>query len=280
MKKIAISIAAFATLLATPVLAADMATKAPPVAPSVPTAAPWTGYYLGGNIGYAWGDDPTTTTGRFLLGAGGPLQPGSGTVRPDGGFLGIGSGYNLQLAPTWVASFETDFQYGRIKGTTQCIVACGTALPPVGSGYIQFTTTDRLDSFGTVRGRFGYLWNGSTLLYGTGGLAYGEVERIGLIVGRGPTGNGGPFGPFAGNYDDSSTRVGWTAGGGIETRLMQWSPNFAGWTAKVEYLYIDLGQVNDVLNMAYFSGNPGAYRNITSKIHENIIRFGMNYQFH
>jgi outer membrane immunogenic protein len=256
-------------------VAADMATK---VAPAPPVAAPftWTGYYLGGNIGYGWGDDPTSTTGRYLLGAGGVLQTGSATEHLDGGFTGIQSGYNWQFAPTWVAGIESDFQYGRIKGTINCLVSCGGALPPVGTGYTQFTVTDRLDAFGTVRGRLGYAM-GTTLFYGTGGFAYGEVERTGLITGRGPTGNGGAFGPLAGNYDDSTTKTGWTVGGGIESKLPgMWS----AWTAKVEYLYIDLGHVQDTLNEVYFSGNPGAYRLINTSVRENIVRFGMNYEFH
>jgi outer membrane immunogenic protein len=255
-----------------PAMAADMAVKTAPLA-----AAPftWTGYYIGGNVGYGWGNDPTSTTGRYLGFGGGALSSGGATQHLDGAFTGLQSGYNWQFAPTWVAGIESDFQYGKIKGTISCLLTCGGALPPVGTGYTQFTVTDALDSFGTVRARLGYAM-GSTLFYGTGGFAYGDIERTGLITGRGPSGNGAPFGPLAGNYDDSTTKGGWTVGGGVETKLPgMWS----AWSAKAEYLHIDLGHVSDILNENYFSGAPGAFRNITTSVRENIVRVGLNYQF-
>ena len=71
----------------------------------------------------------------------------------------------------------------------------------------------------TVRGRAGWAWD-RVLFYGTGGAAFGNVQAGGI---------GGPF--------DSATQTGWTAGAGVEWAFL---PN---WTAKVEYLYVDLGNL-------------------------------------
>lgn len=281
MKKIGVGIAAVATLVAMPAMAADLMTKAP--APSMTPSAPvatWTGYYIGGNIGYAWGNDPKTTTGIELL-TGAAIDAGSATLHPNGGFSGLQSGYNWQIAPTWLVGFESDFQYGRIKGNAGCLVTCGTSpLFPFVTNQ-SFNVTDRLNWFGTVRGRVGYV-AGPTLIYATGGLAYGQVEREANVTGYANLFGGFPGG-FSGQYDNTTTKVGWTIGGGLEAKLSSWMPgwfgSWTGWSAKAEYLYVDLGHFNDTLAENYASGFPGAVRNVSGSIHENIFRVGLNYQF-
>jgi outer membrane immunogenic protein len=200
MRKAALSIAAVMTLIATQAMAADMAAKARPPAPA-PVAAPptWTGFYLGGNIGYAWGSDSKTTTGVELLG-GTALDPGTATLHPNGGFSGIQSGYNWQFAPTWLVGYESDFQYGRIKGSASCLVHCGVSNSFPFIIYQNFNVTDRLNWFGTVRGRLGYV-AGPALLYVTGGLAYGQVEREANLAGTNFI-----FGGFSGTYDNTTTK--------------------------------------------------------------------------
>jgi outer membrane immunogenic protein len=96
--------------------------------------------------------------------------------------------------------------------------------------------------FGTVRGRVGYAVN-NVLFYGTGGLAFGEL--------RGET-----FG-----LSESHTGVGWTAGVGAEFGFAQ------HWTAKVEYLYVDLGSDRFTI-----TGLNNGYQS-------NILRAGVNYHF-
>jgi outer membrane immunogenic protein len=96
--------------------------------------------------------------------------------------------------------------------------------------------------FGTLRARAGYALN-NLLFYGTFGLAYGEIK-----------------GEFFG-LDESKTHVGWTAGLGMEVGL---TPN---WSAKVEYLYMDLS------NRAY------SITGVTNGFESNMLRFGVNYHF-
>ena len=97
--------------------------------------------------------------------------------------------------------------------------------------------------FGTVRGRGGYAFN-NIFFYGTAGLAFGEL--------RGQT--------FFG-LTESHTNVGWTAGVGAEFGLTQ------NWSAKVEYLYVDLDNSNFVV-----TGASNGYRFGT-------LRAGVNYHF-
>lgn len=96
--------------------------------------------------------------------------------------------------------------------------------------------------FGTVRGRVGYAIN-NVLFYGTAGLAFGELE-------------GSTYG-----LSESHTTAGWTVGAGAEFGLTQ------NWTAKIEYLYVDLST-----NRFSITGMPNGYQS-------NFVRFGVNYHF-
>jgi outer membrane immunogenic protein len=139
----------------------------------------------------------------------------------------------------------------------------------------------KIEWFGTVRGRFGYA-AGPVLVYATGGLAYGEVNRYGNVVGQTTTVFTGTavFNTFAGSYSASSTRAGWTLGGGVEGQLS------GNWSVKAEYLYIDLGSTTDTFSTFYtgggfggpFTGQAGV-RTVTSSFRENIFRAGLNYKW-
>lgn len=96
--------------------------------------------------------------------------------------------------------------------------------------------------FGTLRARGGYAWN-NILVYGTAGFAYGGVTAD------------------RGGLNESKTETGWTAGLGMEVGF---APN---WSAKVEYLYMDLGNRNYTL-----TGTDNG-------LQTNLIRFGINYHF-
>jgi outer membrane immunogenic protein len=96
--------------------------------------------------------------------------------------------------------------------------------------------------FGTLRGRAGYAFS-NILFYGTAGLAFGEL--------RGET-----FG-----LSESHTNAGWTAGVGAEFGLAQ------NWSAKIEYLYVDLANSNFSI-----TGASNGYRFGT-------VRAGVNYHF-
>jgi outer membrane immunogenic protein len=109
MKNVLGTVLAIATLITTPVWGADMATKARATAAApVPTWS-WTGFYVGGNLGYGWGRVNTDTT---LIDFNGPgiFPPNSNSDQLSGIVGGGQIGYNWQFSPSWVAGFEADWQ--------------------------------------------------------------------------------------------------------------------------------------------------------------------------
>jgi outer membrane immunogenic protein len=164
----------------------------------------WAGPYLGGNIGYGWGEvsnNPTSPSGVL----------GGGQI-----------GYNWQSAQ-FVVGIEADMQASG---------ADDTILP------FRFAN----NWFGTVRGRAGFTVN-NLLLYGTGGLAFGDLR--GEIIG----------------LSETHTTAGWTVGAGAEIGL---APN---WSAKLEYLFVDLADHNFSI-----TGQPNGLSFST-------VRAGVNYHF-
>ena len=137
----------------------------------------WTGLYAGLNIGYEWGKVTNSSVDPSGVAGGGQL------------------GYNWQTGQ-FVFGAETDIQ---ISGADDTFAPWKFSNP----------------WFGTLRGRVGYAVN-NVLLYGTAGLAYGNLKAE------------------VGGLDENKTLVGWTAGLGMEVGF---TPN---WSAKVDYLYMDL----------------------------------------
>jgi outer membrane immunogenic protein len=293
VKRIVLACAAFSVMSMASASAADMPLKAPP--PIVAPVYNWNGWYVGVNAGV--GDGSETASETAISGAGFPLL-GAGTVLyggtnaypldPTGAFGGAQVGYNWQTATNVVLGIEADFQGGNIKASKNCVNACNTFLNTVpGNLLLSFfpvtftgdSFSQRIDWFGTVRGRAGYT-TGPALLYVTGGLAYGEVERRGSVAGSTSLLGIIPLNSFAGSYDVTSTRVGWTVGAGLETKVPT-----TNWSIKFEYLYVDLGTNNDVFNTIYApggnapAGSVAATRTDTSSNRENIFRVGLNYGF-
>jgi len=286
--------AAIGMLLAPRAFAADLAvphiyTKAPPVA--VDPGYNWSGLYAGFNIGYGWGR--SATTADFIdSGGGGLLSSSAGTFDLNGVTGGAQIGYNWQRE-MFVAGFEADFQGSGQKGRLDALCAGAPAglqdgvCTPGHRGDntfdpalpVAFNLTQKLDWFGTVRGRLGVAVTPSVLFYGTGGLAYGRVSTSGSVSATNVSGSPGSsdnltFTPVAANFSNSTTKVGWSAGAGIEGAFAD------NWSARLEYLYVDLGTVSGSLTtpVIALSGAPlvVGYR---SHITDNILRFGVNYRF-
>jgi outer membrane immunogenic protein len=152
---------------------------------------------------------------------------------PGGGMIGVTAGYNWQgMGSPYVFGIEGDVDWTNFKDSTAC-------------GALNCETKNNW--MGTVRGRVGYSWD-RWLPYVTGGIAFGDIEanRTG----------------FAGSSD---TNVGWTVGVGLEGVI-------AGrWTAKIEYLYADLGDTT------CSAAACGTATNVDFQT--NIVRAGLNYRF-
>ncbi|TCT04353.1 outer membrane protein [Aquabacter spiritensis] len=203
MKKILLSGAALLALAA-PAAAADLARY--PVKAAAPVAVPvfsWTGFYIGGNVGWAWLNNELSVSPAF------GIPPTSISIGDANGFTGgLQAGYNWQFVNNVVLGIEADVQWADLGSSSVVIVPAG----PFAAG----VSSASLDVYGTVRARLGYVFD-RVLPYVTGGLAWGTTD-YGSIYG----------------VDTSKTNWGWTVGGGVEYAITN------NWTAKIEYQYIDL----------------------------------------
>jgi outer membrane immunogenic protein len=160
-------------------------------------------------------------------------QDSTGNFNVNGPMVGGTVGSNLQFG-SFVFGLEGDFDWSNMKGsvTANCPSTCETSNTWLG----------------TARGRIGYAFD-RFLPYVTAGGAFGDAK--GSLLGVG---------------DFKQTKVGWTGGAGVEYAFID------NWSAKVEYLYVDLGTVT--CDATCSGGNP-----ITATFKSNIVRAGLNYKF-
>ena len=244
MKKFLLT-SALAVLSVGSAYAADLARPAYTPPPPVYT---WTGLYWGVNIGYSWGQSKNDLTLQVAPGVFGTASASRDVNGVIGGFQ---SGYNYQFGQ-WVWGFETDFQASGQKGSE--------VLQITNTNPAAFLSTDhKLKWFGTSRSRLGVLWTPNTLLYGTFGVAYGQVQED-AIISRGVQSASLTF---------KDWKAGWTAGAGIETTLGN------GWTAKLEYLYVDLGRTESTIATPGLGTLAATSRRFT----DDIVRVGFNYKW-
>jgi outer membrane immunogenic protein len=205
MKKriLAISVAT-ATATAGAAVAADLPRGPAPYYYPPPAVYNWTGFYAGLNLGYEWG------------------KVTNSSINPSGIAGGGQIGYNWQIGQ-FVFGAEADIQASAADDT-----------------FAPYKFSNPW--FGTVRGRAGYAIN-NVLLYGTLGLAYGNLDAQ------------------LGSLEENKTLVGWTGGLGMEVGF---TPN---WSAKVEYLYMDLG------SRAY------TITGVDNGLQASYLRLGVNYHF-
>ena len=156
---------------------------------------------------------------------------GIGDTHVSGGLVGVTAGYNWQSGQ-WVFGLEGDIDWSNIKGSFTN-VACPTGCETKNTW------------LGTARGRIGYAFD-RVLPYITGGAAFGDIKATQAGVGS-----------------VSDTNVGWTVGAGIEAAVA------ANWTAKIEYLYVDLGDVSCTTCI------PTS--NVDFRSH--VVRAGLNFRF-
>jgi len=249
---------ATAIVAVTPIcaLAADMSapyTKAPLRGV---VADPWNGFYAGVNLGYGSTSGPVTNNTFDATPGAGPIAFSTANIAAAGVIGGGQVGYNFRLSPNWLAGLEADFQ-----GSSQKV----TSLITQANGDFQSVIV-KPDYFGTVRGRLGYITPGSTLLYATGGLAYGDVK---MSIAHNLSNYSGGVTVNAASF--SQVKTGWAAGGGFET------PLWGSWTAKAEYLYTSLGKVSGSIPIV--NGAPFGTQTGVAAVRDNIVRGGVNYHF-
>jgi outer membrane immunogenic protein len=163
----------------------------------------------------------------------------SAPFNTSGGLLGGQLGYNRQLGAA-VLGIETDIDWMNVNGSTAGI---GGVCAADGGGFCQ----TQQSWIGTTRARAGHAF-GRVLPYVTGGVAYGNIQAVQ------PSGT------------TSSINAGWTVGGGVELGIDR------NWSAKAEYLHIDLGT-------ASFVGFALGTSTLNVKATNDLVRAGINYHW-
>lgn len=236
--------------------AADMPVKAPPLAPA-PAAFDWSGFYVGGHVGYGVSHVETDSFNDA-----GVLQDTTHSDR-KGPYGGGQVGFNVMVAPHFLIGIEADIAAADLRGSFTPCTATGCAHSEI-----------KIDEIGTLRGRVGYAWD-KALLYATGGLLWDHSSTsrtVVCVVAGGGTCPGGPSpSPLTGmTATASGSQAGWTVGAGIEWAL---APR---WTVKLEYLHYEIDNVVRDFN---YPGFPNAFRHNISDSRGDTVRIGANYLF-
>jgi len=251
------SVGAIAIAIAGSAVAADLPYRGPPPVylPPAPIFT-WSGLYIGGQIGYAWGrDDADFTT----------LDPDrlffTADTSPQGVIGGAHLGYNLQI-PGWSLFSSSGIVIG-LEGTVDGTSSNKSVFLSGEPGFLHATHPDltvvnRAEVQGSLRGRLGLAFD-RVLIYGTGGAAFAGVKND-YTLGD----------PFFLSDSISKTRTGWTAGGGLEYAVTN------NWSIRAEYRYSDFGRFNDfAFGGLGLASEPIARHHLT----ENQVQAGFSYKF-
>jgi outer membrane immunogenic protein len=262
--------AAMSAFVVTGAVAADMPVyKAAPPPVVVPPPLTWAGFYVGVNGGAVWNKVKGTNTDYIescdILDCYLSSFSNSHSKTKVGGTFGGQIGYNWQGGP-WVYGVEADLNWASAK-----VSATRSLYDPFFDQGVSGSVSSELTWLGTIRGRLGYAW-GPTMVYGTGGVAFGGVKNsISATAFDNIYGIG-----VSASQSKTSTKTGWTLGGGIEHMF---SPH---WTVKAEALYVDLGNTTLAGVNGGFCGPVSCISGSsqTKVSHTAVIaRVGVNYKF-
>jgi outer membrane immunogenic protein len=251
--------------------AADLPTRKEAPAPVfVPPPFTWTGFYVGVNAGGIWSMGNRTTS-LFVPAAASwiatyyPTNLGNSNT----GFIGGGqAGYNWQTG-AFVLGAETDFQGTTLSKTFNFTSIPFAATTPFPGDILTVNAKANLGWIGTTRARLGFVAtpDNRLMIYATGGVAYG--------------GGSSSFNAFDSQNDfflsgsPSSSRVGWTVGGGVEYAITN------NITVKGEYLYYNLGNTTFTSTPTGLFSTlfPGVVATTKYTFDGSIARAGLNYKF-
>jgi outer membrane immunogenic protein len=254
MKKLLLATFAVGAVAAGSANAADMQLKAP-LPPPPPACAQFGGFYVGGNVGWGYGEHKFRDLDGF-----GPLNgaflPNEASASVSGFVAGVQGGYNWQFRCT-VFGIEADYNFADIDHDRSFTG------PFAGAATLALSSS--LQSFGTIRTRTGVIVD-NVLLYVTGGLAFANTERsVALTFPGAPQFNQGPF-------TDEKTRWGLALGFGAEWAF---APN---WSWKTEVLYARFEKEENTFTCRLLC-NPDRPVRFEHESSAWVTRFGINYRF-
>ncbi len=256
-----------------PALAANDLPKPAGVAAGLPFVMNWTGFYVGAQIGYGYGDNDGSITYATPGGLAGQSELGSsaiivgGSNNNNGEAIGVIGGahvgYNQQY-DKWVVGLEVSVD-PTLMSRNVLVSVPNSAADPTGALGIGATATGSIWSTiqGSVRARAGYAFD-RMLFYGTGGFAVGAFGSNFQVYGNDLT-----LAPFYAADQRSATRAGWTVGGGVE-----YAVNFH-WSVRGEYRYTDFGHLGDSPAATSMGVAYAADRHLD----QNQVQVGLSYKF-
>ena len=262
-------LAGLASLTLLDIAAGHAADVARPVYKSQPVAVvagpSWTGWYLGGHLGYRWTEaDLVAPTYSSLIAPGNTVTiPGFNKGFGLDGFIGgVHLGYNWQFDRNWLIGLEGDISWGREKDSVAS-TGGGISVPDSDAFTFRRNSELTLQWQASIRARAGYVVD-TWLWYVTGGIAFEKAKWSDSISVSCPACIPAAF-PST-SFSTSKTLTGWVIGAGVE---QMFSPN---WIWRVEYLYENFGDF-DV---------PYGLRGVSTTIdmdHVHKLRVGLSYKF-
>ncbi|HDZ74892.1 MAG TPA: porin family protein [Aurantimonas coralicida] len=214
-------LAALSAPFVTPAAAADLIVPEPPAPAPIEIVAPidtWSGLYIGGQVGGAFGFDGADTVYNPRPGYGSAFAATPSSNKSS--FVGGGHiGYDYQIGNVVIGAVA---DINKMNGSSERSFSVGG---------VSFPVKDKIDYMGTVRGRLGYAYD-RFLVYGTGGLAYAKRSRSTSF----PTTTSGPFTGYKFSEKTDKTDTGYAVGGGIDYLVSR------NMSVGLEYLYTDLGK--------------------------------------
>lgn len=204
MRKLVTALAGLLACSAT-AAAADLPVKAAPV--PVQALYNWSGYYIGGHVGYAWVDPDLSAASRALISA-----TYGGVPKPSGIAGGLHAGFDSQMPNNWVLGIGLDVNGFGIDGVSNRV--------SLGAANLKAT----VDWDIAIYGRVGYAYN-TMLLYALAGIAFDHNKVSGAFVGAAPV-----------PVSIQNWHVGPTVGAGVEVPLVD------RWSARLQYRFTWVGK--------------------------------------
>ena len=263
--------------------AADLPVKVRPAPAPMAVAHNWTGFYIGGHAGAAFGRADTSGYNDLLFPPFITLPPGapilvilgsvgslpSSSARNTSWIAGAQIGYNWQVN-SFVFGFEADASGTGVRMTG---TATNTRFPGTGVDQTaRLATTTDIDWMASFRARLGFAAD-RALFYVTGGGAVADIDVSNVFTLVNGPAITIPAGTFTSATGSSRTRLGWTVGGGIEWAFTD------NWSVAGEYRHSNFGRVGGTFVVPDGLGTTFATGTNSTRVRVDQATLRLNYRF-